>query len=121
MPEHDQGYHSGCSKGGVSAARSGDARWQGGSGAVHVATSLKVADFVLNDGFIYVLVAAGLPIWVGTAHSLITDSVSRARFRNALARATGAFELVLPVDERQAMGLIADLETGRPFLRLTAA
>lgn len=103
------------------ATGSADARWQGGSGAIHIATSLEVDRFVLRDGFIYVLVAAGLPIWVGTANDLIADSGSRAGFRLALNRATSAFELVLPADEHQAMCLIADLETGHPFLRLTAA
>lgn len=122
MPGHNPGRNQRALRAAFSGdAGVGDARWQGASGAVHVATSLKVADFVLNDGFIYVLVAAGMPVWVGTAHNLITDSASRAQFRNALGRATSAFELSLPTDEHRAMELIADLETGRPLLRLTAA
>ncbi len=95
--------------------------WQGGSGHAYSARPLSVEHFILNEDHIYLLVNAGQATWVGTARDLVDDQISRSQFRRAINAATSAFELNLPRDEHQRLSLIADLETGHPLHRLSAA
>ena len=90
------------------------ARWQGGSDQFYPVIEVCVSDFVLNENRLYMLVANGRPLWVGTSRDLIESSTSRAQFKSAVSFASTAYEMELPHAEADRIHLVADLLNGRP-------
>jgi hypothetical protein len=67
------------------------------------------------------LACGTVPIWVGSAHDVINDAPSRARFRLALEAADRAFLVDVDDDELSRMTTVWDLEGAEPVTGLSAA
>ncbi len=95
--------------------------WRGQSGTFYSLNEVSVDDFILNDDYLYMLVANEVAVWIGSASDLIEDSASRAQFRQAVKSATKAYRLQAPDNQNLKIALIADLFPGRPVSSLHAA
>ncbi len=60
-------------------------------------------------------------MWVGSAHDVIHDAASRARFRLALEAADRAFLVETDADEISRATTVWDLEGAEPVTGLSAA
>lgn len=88
--------------------------WKGKSGRAYALLAEKFENFALNDGNLYVVASGSLVLWVGSAHDVINDQQSRARFRLAMDCADRVFRLASPTDEVARMTVIWDLEGAEP-------
>lgn len=95
--------------------------WRGRSGRFYALTSERLETFVLSTEGLYMLARGTLPMWVGSAHDVIHDSASRARFRLALATADRAFLVATDADELSRATTVWDLEGAEPVTGLSAA
>jgi hypothetical protein len=95
--------------------------WRGRSGRFYALTPERLDSFVLSTDGLYMLARGTLPLWVGTAHDVIHDAASRARFRLALAAADRAFAVEAEEDELTRMTVVCDLEGAEPVTGLSAA
>ena len=95
--------------------------WRGRSGRFYALTPERLDSFVLSTDGLYMLARGTLPLWVGTAHDVIHDAQSRARFRLALAAADRAFAVAAEEDELSRMTVVWDLEGAEPVTGLSAA
>lgn len=95
--------------------------WRGRSGQFYALTPERLDSFLLDTQSLYLLARGGVPMWVGTAHDVIHDAQSRARFRLALAAADRAFVVDTEADDLSRMTTVWDLEGAEPVTGLSAA
>ncbi len=96
--------------------------WHGGSGRSYVLHTEDVASFSLTGNDIYVLTGEDGAEWVGTGGDVIGDSLSRARFRRALASCSSVLRLVeTPQDDAERNRAAWDLENGHPVPSMSLA
>lgn len=95
--------------------------WRGRSGRFYALTPERFDDFSLDVTGLYLLARGGVPMWVGSAHDIIHDAPSRARFRLALAAADRAFRVEVEDDEVTRGTTVWDLEGAEPVTGLSAA
>src|SRR3569833_1828957 len=87
---------------------------RGRSGRCYALTPERLDSFVLSTDGLYMLARGTLPLWVGTAHDVIHDAQSRARFRLALAAADRAFAVAAEKDNLSRITTVWDLEGTKP-------
>jgi hypothetical protein len=95
--------------------------WTGRSGRRYVLTAVDLEGFALRDGQLYALASGGTIRWAGISDDLITDHVSRTRFRTALSNGATIMSLPAPADELARMTLVWDLEGTNARPNLSAA
>ena len=95
--------------------------WRGRSGRFYPLVPLRLHDFSLRDGELYLVALGNLVLWAGSADDLIKDSASRARFRLALDCADRAFLVGSSDDEVERLTTIWDLEGAEPVTGVVAA
>lgn len=95
--------------------------WRGRSGRFYALTPERLDSFALSTDSLYMLARGTLPMWVGSAHDVIHDAASRARFRLALEAADRAFLVATEADELGRATIVWDLEGAEPVTGLSAA
>ncbi len=95
--------------------------WRGRSGRYYALTPERLDNFVLSTTGLYLLARGGVPMWVGSAHDVIHDAASRARFRLALEASDRAFLVDVEDDDLERMTVVWDLEGAEPVTGLNAA
>ena len=95
--------------------------WRGRPGRFYALAPERLDSFSLGSEGLYMLARGTVPMWVGSAHDVIHDAQSRARFRLALAAADRAFAVEGSADEAAQMTTIWDLEGAEPVSGLSAA
>jgi hypothetical protein len=95
--------------------------WRGRSGRFYALMPERLDSFSLGSEGLYMLARGAVPMWVGSAHDVIHDAQSRARFRLALAAADRAFAVEHSGDEAAQMATVWDLEEAEPVSGLSAA
>lgn len=94
--------------------------WQGRSGRAYglVGESL---DFAMGEADLYLIAKGGNVLWVGSTSELVSDPLSRTRFRLALDCATNVFRLASPGTDAERLATIWDLEGAEPLPDAVAA
>ena len=95
--------------------------WRGRSGRFYALSPERFDSFALTSSGLYLLACGTVPVWVGSAHDVINDAASRARFRLALEAADRAFLVDVEDDELSRMTTVWDLESAEPVAGLSAA
>src|SRR3569833_581362 len=95
--------------------------WRGRSGRFYALTPERLDTFALSTDSLYLLARGTLPMWVGSAHDVIHDAASRARFRLALEAADRAFLVNADGDGLSRATTVWDLEGAEPVTGLSAA
>ncbi len=95
--------------------------WRGRSGRFYALVPERLETFALTTEGLHMLARGSVPMWVGSAHDVIHDAQSRARFRLALAAADRAFLVEASADELRRMTTVWDLEGAEPVSGLSAA
>jgi hypothetical protein len=95
--------------------------WRGRSGRFYALIAERLDSFALTTTGLHMLARGGVPMWVGSAHDVIHDAASRARFRLALEAADRAFAVDAADDELARMTVVWDLEGAEPVSGLSAA
>ena len=95
--------------------------WRGRSGRFYALISERLDSFDLIGSGLHMLARGTVPMWVGSAHDVIHDAASRARFRLALEAADRAFAVATEGDELSRMTVVWDLEGAEPVTGLSAA
>lgn len=95
--------------------------WRGRSGRFYALTPERIDSFALTTRGLHMLARGSMPMWVGSAHDVIHDAPSRARFRLALETADRAFLIEAGDDELTRMTVVWDLEGAEPASGLSAA
>ena len=95
--------------------------WRGRSGRFYPLVPLRLSDFSLRDGELYLVALGNHVLWAGSADDIIKDSASRARFRLALDCADRAFLVGASTDEVERLTTIWDLEGAEPVTGVVAA
>jgi hypothetical protein len=94
--------------------------WQGRSGQPYGLISENVDHFAMNDADLYVITKGSNVLWVGSTDELVSDPMSRARFRLALDCAERVFRVPAP-GVAQRLTTIWDLEGAAPLMGAQAA
>jgi hypothetical protein len=97
------------------------ANWQGRSGRSYDLVSENLEHFAMGEGELYVLAKGSHVLWVGSISELVSDPLSRTRFRLALDCADRAFRLLTPGAASERLNTIWDLEGAEPSLDAQAA
>ena len=95
--------------------------WRGRSGRFYPHVPLRLGDFSLREGELYLVALGNHVLWAGSADDIIKDSTSRARFRLALDCADRAFLVGASNDEVERLTTIWDLEGAEPVTGVVAA
>jgi hypothetical protein len=95
--------------------------WRGRSGRFYALVPLRLHDFSLRDGELYLVALGNHVLWAGSADDIVKDSTSRARFRLALDCADRAFLVGAGTDEVERLTTIWDLEGAEPVTGVVAA
>ena len=95
--------------------------WQGRSGRSYDLASENLDHFCMDDSELYVIAKGGHVLWVGSTSELVSDPLSRSRFRLALDCADRAFRLVTPGADAERLSTIWDLEGAEPMADARAA
>ncbi|UJW84032.1 hypothetical protein [Devosia sp. SL43] len=95
--------------------------WQGRSGRAYDLVSENLEHFAMGDAELYVIAKGNHVLWVGSTGELVTDPVSRSRFRLALDCADRVLRLVTPGLAAERMSTIWDLEGAEPRTPLPLA
>lgn len=103
---------SSLSTAGISLPRT--ANWFGRSGRPYGMVYEPVDRFRLREGELYLIAKGSLVLWVGTAGELVTDPMSRSRFRLALTCADRAYRLIAASTDLERASVIWDLEGAEP-------
>lgn len=104
---------------GISLPRT--ANWYGRSGRPYGMIYEPVDRFSLRDSELYLIAKGSLVLWVGTSGELVTDPMSRSRFRLALTCADRAYRLVAASTDLERASVIWDLEGAEPETTRRAA
>lgn len=95
--------------------------WRGRSGRFYALTPLRLHDFALRDGELYLVALGNLVLWAGSADDIVHDSASRARFRLAVDCADRAFLVGAGNDPVERLTTVWDLEGAEPVTGVVAA
>lgn len=95
--------------------------WRGRSGRFYPLVPLRLESFNLREGELYLVALGSHVLWAGSAHDVVHDSASRARFRLALDCADRAFLVGSSPDEVERLTTIWDLEGAEPVNGVVAA
>lgn len=97
------------------------ANWQGRSGRSYDLVSENFEHFAMGDRDLYVIAKGSHVMWVGSSNELVSDPLSRTRFRLALDCGDRVFRLVTPGSDSERLSTIWDLEGAEPKLGAQAA
>lgn len=97
------------------------ASWQGLSGKVYGMVSENLEHFEMADAGLYLIAKGSHVLWVGSTDELVSDPLSRSRFRLALDCADRVFRLVSPDAPAERLSTIWDLEGAVPLVSARAA
>ena len=81
----------------------------------------RLDDFSFLGDELYLIALGPMVLWVGAAADLVSDPVSRARFRLAMDCADRVFQVDARADEVERMTIVWDLEAAEPSMGLNAA
>ena len=95
--------------------------WRGRSGRYYALAPERLEDFSFVGDELYLIALGPMVLWVGAAADLVSDPVSRARFRLAMDCADRVFMVDTNADEVERMTIIWDLEAAEPAIGLSAA
>jgi hypothetical protein len=95
--------------------------WQGRSGRAYDLVSENLDHFAMGDADLYVIAKGSHVLWVGSTAELVSDPVSRSRFRLALDCADRVFRLLTLSHAAERMNTIWDLEGAEPVSALPFA
>lgn len=96
-------------------------KWQGRSGQSYGLVSESLDRFALTDNDLYMIAKGSHVLWVGSTNELVSDPMSRTRFRLALDCADRVFRLLSPGAATERLSTIWDLEGGEPAQGIQAA
>ena len=96
-------------------------QWLGRSGRSYDLAGEHLDHFAMDEAALYVIVKGSHVLWVGSTGDLVSDPLSRSRFRLALDCATQVLRLVAPADMADRFSIIWDLEGAEPQLGAQAA
>jgi len=88
--------------------------WQGRSGQSYRMVSENLEQFAMGDTELFLLAKGSHVLWVGATSELITDPMSRTRFRLALDCADRVFRVSSPGIQAERLTTIWDLEGAEP-------
>lgn len=95
--------------------------WQGRSGRAYDLVSENLEHFAMGEAELYVIAKGSHVLWVGSTADLVSDPLSRTRFRLALDCADRVFRLVSPAADSERLSTIWDLEGAEPMAGAQAA
>lgn len=95
--------------------------WQGRSGRSYDLVSENLEHFAMGEAELYVIAKGSHVLWVGSTADLVSDPMSRTRFRLALDCADRVFRLVSPAADSERLSTIWDLEGAEPMAGAQAA
>ncbi|MFD1254728.1 MULTISPECIES: hypothetical protein [Devosia] len=96
------------------------AHWHGRSGRDYDLIGESFSDFSMNAGVLYLISKGGNVLWVGSTEDLVSDPMSRTRFRLALDCADRVFRLATDPAEGNRLSTIWDLEGAMPLPETSA-
>ena len=95
--------------------------WQGRSGRIYELLSENLEHFSVADDHLFLVAKGGHALWVGSTEELVSDPMSRTRFRLALDCADRVFRVRSPGAANERLSTIWDLEGAAPLLTRSAA
>jgi len=95
--------------------------WQGRSGRAYDLIGEPLEHFALADTELHLLARGSHVLWVGATTDLVSDPLSRARFRLALSCADRVFRVLTPESQAERLATIFDLEGAAPLAEAQAA
>lgn len=95
--------------------------WQGRSGRTYSVVGENLDRFAMDDAALYLIAKGSHVLWVGSTDELVSDPMSRSRFRLALDCADRVFRIVTPGTAAERLSTIWDLEGGAPLMGARAA
>ena len=95
--------------------------WTGRSGQSYGLVGESLDRFAMTETDLYVIAKGGNALWVGSTLDLVSDPLSRSRFRLAMDCADGVFRLVTPAAESDRFSMIWDLDGAEPMRARSAA
>ncbi|KKC35841.1 hypothetical protein WH87_14800 [Devosia epidermidihirudinis] len=95
--------------------------WLGRSGRAYDLIAENLERFAMGDTELYMIAKGSHVLWVGSTGELVTDPMSRTRFRLALDCADRVFRLISPRTEAERLSTIWDLEGAEPVSSAQAA
>tara|TARA_R110002020_G_scaffold6143_15_gene25733 strand:+ start:2107 stop:2448 length:342 start_codon:yes stop_codon:yes gene_type:complete len=95
--------------------------WQGRSGRAYQLTSEPLEHFALDDTDLHLLAKGSHVLWVGATADLVSDPLSRTRFRLALTCADRVFRVLAQDAPTERLATIFDLEGAEPLAPAQAA
>ncbi|MBU1304265.1 MAG: hypothetical protein KKF33_01935, partial [Alphaproteobacteria bacterium] len=95
--------------------------WQGRSGRAYDLVAESVEKFAMGDSELYLIAKGSHVMWVGSTSELVSDPMSRSRFRLALDCADRVFRLLSPSAATERLSTIWDLEGAEPMAEAQAA
>ena len=96
-------------------------QWIGRSGKPYDVVSENLERFAMSDAQLYLIAKGSHVLWVGSSDELVSDPMSRSRFRLALDCGDRAFRLVSPGAPAERLSTIWDLEGAMPRFSARAA
>lgn len=88
--------------------------WQGRSGQTYDLLSENLEHFAMDDAGLFVLAKGSHVLWVGATAELVSDPMSRTRFRLALDCADRVFSVSSSGPLAERLTTIWDLEGAEP-------
>lgn len=95
--------------------------WQGRSGRAYTLVSENFDHFAMDAADLHLLAKGNHVLWVGSTDELVSDPMSRTRFRLALDCADRVFRLAASDTTPQRLTAIWDLEGAEPMQGAQAA
>ena len=95
--------------------------WRGRSGRYYALAPERLEDFSFRGDELYLIALGPMVLWVGAAADLVSDPVSRARFRLAMDCADRVFHVETSADAIERLTVVWDLEGAEPVMGLSAA
>lgn len=91
--------------------KAGLSQWRGQSGQAYGMNVESLESFAMAEADLYLIAKGNHVLWVGSTEDLVSDPMSRTRFRLALDCATSVFRLDAPENR---LSTIWDLEQAVP-------
>ena len=95
--------------------------WTGRSGQSYGLVGESLDRFAMTENDLYLIAKGGNALWVGSTQDLVSDPLSRSRFRLALDCADRVFRLVTPGADSERLSTIWVLEGAEPTQERSAA
>jgi hypothetical protein len=89
--------------------------WQGRSGRVYDLLSENLEHFSVAGEDLFLVAKGGHALWVGSSEDLVSDPMSRTRFRLALDCADRAFRVRSSGAPNERLSTVWDLEGAAPL------